>query len=345
MRRAALLLEVVVALTVLVAAMGLLGAQLVGGLELTRQSEQELRASLLSDRIVALVELDPNLQRRIAETPEGEELVDAFGPEYPGYFFGVTSEPVEQELQELHLITIRVLHQPSVEQPDSLDGVATMRTVALLKAAPGTIDLVSQAGLSEEQAEQLRQTIPIAGFDPHAVDLHQLVSLDPQALLEMLPALTALMGQLGTGGLTELLGQLGQDGLPSQLQGAGSPDDLANTIRQMAEAAGSEGLPRPPGQDGQGPPRPPNLQPPAGDGSGSRPPLPPGGRPGGQGPGRQGGRGQGGRGGQGGQDPRQPPVTEPQIDVGQGSGPNGEYTIEDLIRMRDEYERQQQGGR
>jgi len=107
--RAALLLEVVVALAVLVAAIGLLGAQLVGGMNMTFYSEEQLRASLLADRVLALVEMDPDMQRRLAEEDDFEDL---FGKEYPGYYWHIHTEPLERDKpDELKVVTIQVLYQ------------------------------------------------------------------------------------------------------------------------------------------------------------------------------------------------------------------------------------------
>jgi hypothetical protein len=331
-RRGALLLEVVIALAVLVAAMGLLGAQLAGGLEMVKYADTELRGSLLADRILALVQADPNMQKRMAEY---EELEDKFGDDYPGYFYYIKTEPVDRETQDLKVVTIRVLHQPNAEHPDSIDGAVVVRQLGLLRADPPKVDLIEQAGLSEDLAEQLRQLVPIAGFDPHAVDLHQLVAmLDEGTLQQLLPMLMPLLQQLQNGGLppewASLAGSVLGGGIPGGVVPGGSPpsgglppgtsaQDLADAIRQMAGNAGQQpppgaGLPpRPPMpgvNPGLGGPQPP--PPPAG--GGATPPPPP--------------RRNGG-----------PPPP------GRGSGANGEYTIEDLMRMRDAWEQQKGGGK
>ena len=49
-----------VALTILVIALGVLGGQLSTGIQMTGQAEQQVRASQFADRIMSLVELDRN---------------------------------------------------------------------------------------------------------------------------------------------------------------------------------------------------------------------------------------------------------------------------------------------
>lgn len=326
-RPAALLLEVVVALAVLVAAMGLLGAQLAGALNMTSYSEEQLRAALLADRILALVQLDPELQRLVAE----DDLIeDLFGEEYPGYFWRVTTEPLERDRpDELKLVTIQVLYQPVRELQESRSGISTatvLRQLAFFKGKPGTINLVEQAGLTEEQAEELRQAIPIPGFDPTAIDLQQLMAmLTSDQIMQLLPMLMPLLQQIAGGSLpAELAGLAEQFGSTLGPEGTGgtSPGDLAGAIGEAVRGA-------------QGP-----------RGAGTQPPPTPGRMPaaGGQTPGRAPAQAPV-AGGPGRTPAPSPPPAGGGVNIGRGSGPNGEYTIEDLMRMRDEYERLQGGGR
>ncbi len=331
---AALLLEVVVALAVLVAAMGLLGAQLAGGLNMTAYSEEQLRASLLADRIVALVQLDPDMQRQLAEQDDFE---DRFGDEYPGYFWHILTAPLDRDKpDDMKLVTVEVLYQPDKELQDSTSGINSalvLRHLAFFKGKPGTINLVEQAGLSDEAAEELRQAIPIPGFDPSAIDVQQLMAmLTPDQINQLLPMLMPLLQQIAGGNLSDLAG------LAEQISGALGPDamggmsaeDLTNMIQQAVGGAapgavpGRGGTPGPasPGSPGTGGRTPPASPPAGGSGQrGTTPPKPPTTPPAGGGAGSGNG-----------------------INIGQGSGPNGEYTLEDLMRLRDAYE-QQQGGK
>lgn len=325
-RRSAVLLEVVIALTVLVAAMGLLGAQLAGGLEMTAFSEEQLRATLLAEHLVALVRLDPRLAALMKENEKLEyactdetPLGYALAP-LPGTFWRIVNEPVNREDQEtLRRVVIEILRQPNPDRLDSSDGAEVVRQLVMLKAAPPKVDLVEQGGMTEAAAEMLRGLVPIPGFDPRAVDFQQLMTmLDEETLAQLMPYLDGVLGMLGGGGVptqwTQYADQFGVPGLGGRGgEGAGpgganiDANALADMIRQAVEAAGGTPPPAPP----PGPFRP----------GGGRPPAPPP------------------------NEGEPPPGPPPGFDIGQGSGPNGEYTIEDLMRLRDAYERQQGGGR
>jgi len=350
MKPAALLLEVVIALAVMTAALGLLGAQLAGGLDMTGAVEDQLNAALLGERALTLVQLDRTIQERIKEAGDVEAtLEDRFGSEYPGYFWRVNVRPVDRQTQDLSVVTVEVLRQPDARRADSPDGATVIRRLAFLKAPPARLDLVEDGGLDEGMVEQLRQMVQIPDFDPRAVDLQQLAALDPETLMQLLPQLTALLGmagQLSGGDLSGLQTQLGQ-----------LPPDAQQQLGQLLDGAGGPGGSRPPGvpgpRGGRGPQAGAGGAPPM---EGGGPPrgmrgnrgnrgnrgggdaqaggglpdggLPDGGPPGPRaGGGRRGGGGAGPGGGQG-------------LPPGQGSGPGGRYTIEDLMRMRDEARRQ-----
>lgn len=326
-RRSAVLLEVVIALTVLVAAMGLLGAQLAGGLEMTAFSEEQLRATLLAEHLVALVRLDPRLAALMKEnetleyactddTPLGYALAPL-----PGTFWRIVHEPVNREDQEtLRRVVIEILRQPNPDRLDSSDGAEVVRQLVMFKAAPPKVDFVGEGGMTEAQAEILRGLVPIPGFDPRAVDFQQLMTmLDEDTLAQLMPYLDGALGMLGGGGVpaawaqgANQFGEPGVGGRGGVGTGPGGADldanALADMIRQAVEAAG--GMSPPPG------PPPGSFRP-----GGRRPPAPPP------------------------NEGEPSPGPPPGFDVGQGSGPNGEYTIEDLMRLRDAYERQQGGGR
>ena len=82
--RAVMLLEIVVAMAVMVTAMGFLGAQLVSGIKMTMYTEEQTRASQLADRMLALLELDPNTVTQFV----AERQADGdFGEQYPEWFW------------------------------------------------------------------------------------------------------------------------------------------------------------------------------------------------------------------------------------------------------------------
>lgn len=245
--RAALLLEVVVALAIMVAALGMLGTQLVSGLEMTSEADRQTRGAELVDRLLALIEFDPEMESRLLE----EEQADGdFGDQYPGWFWEISFQPVEQ-VPGLGQVRATVLYQEDPDRQDSPEGARIIRQVVLLRAARGEIDLVEDFGMDEEAVAELADMLPME-FDPTAVDPQILVTLateDPEMLMQMLPALVPLLQQyfgsglegpaaqlLGPGGAAAL-GDLGGEA-GEKLQGM-----LGELGGQMGDLEGDLGLP------------------------------------------------------------------------------------------------------
>lgn len=309
---------------------------------MTSDSDQRTRAAALADRLLALVELDSEMQELILI----EEQTDGdFGDAYPGWFWEITFEPTEVE--GLGLVRVDVLYQENPEQRDSVEGATLIRRVVLLKAAPGRVDLVEDFGMNAEKIEELELLLPIGDFDPENLDIQALVAFateNPEVMMELLPAIMPLLQQFaGRAGGEAGQGPLGPGGLAAQLR-----EQLGGLSGEFGERGGEEfgG-----GEEGaEGPVRL-GDEPMGGAGSDgdSMGGFVPGGGPrgGGVGPGRRGGgrrgggasegdqprgggRRGGGRGGSSGSD------------AGAG-GDQPRYTIEDLLRMRDQLNRQ--GGR
>jgi hypothetical protein len=240
-RRAALLLEVVVALTILVAAMGILGAQLVGGLRITAQADEQARASQLADRILSLLSLDPAILQKFLEDPR--QKGDFGEEEMPGWFWEAVIEP--SGVEGLGRIQIDILYQDDARDRKNREGARIVKTVHLLKAAPKGIDLAADFGFTQEQIDQLAGNIPIPDFDPSNLNPQALAQLiTPETLMDLLPAMLPLIQQLGGGALPEgvspedLLGMLSGGGLPGGGGGGGSgdgggPNPLLDLIEQQ----------------------------------------------------------------------------------------------------------------
>jgi hypothetical protein len=253
--RGALLLEVLVALTILVFALGLLGAQLVGGMRLTAEADLQTRATQLSDRLLALLELDQNTAERFF----GDRQVEGdFGEANPGWFWRAAVEPTDVE--GLGRITIEILHQPDPRRQKDIRDALRVRRVHLLKADPARIDLAQDFGVDEQTLEEFAATIPIPGLDPRALDPQALVSLDPATLLELLPQLLPLIQQFapGLGQRLDALTGGGPLSDPNQLrellEGGPIPPELADLSGQFPQMPGGQaGQFAPPG-GGQRPP-------------------------------------------------------------------------------------------
>jgi hypothetical protein len=78
--------------------------------------------------------------------------------------------------------------------------------------------------MSEEQITELTDLIPITEFDPYAMNPQELVSLDPEMLLELLPQLLPLMQQF--------MNARGGGGPGGGGPGGGGPGNLQDLIRE-----------------------------------------------------------------------------------------------------------------
>jgi len=324
-------LEVVVALTILVAALGVMGAQLVAGLRLMGEADQQARAAALADRLLTMVEFDPELEEVIAQ----EKRMDGdFGLAYPGWFWELEFEPLEtegefvEEQVPLSQVHVRVLHQEDRERADDSAGAKLVREVVLLKAPRPKINLVEDFGMSQEQAEQLGAALPVGDLDLLALDPQVLVTLatqDPQTFLTLLEPLLPLIRQYFGAALSGQAGQFLQGGGPTGQAAAGeqagtggegemSIDDL---LRLEQELIGGQGGAGQGGRTGR----------PGAAGAPGQRRTPPGGGA---------GRGAGGRGGAG---------SGRNLPGPSGVGPDGQprYTIEDLMRLRDALTNQERG--
>lgn len=236
MRAGALLLEVVVSLAIMVAALGLIGAQLNGGLKMTAQAESATRAAELSDRMLALLELDQQMSERIFQ----ERHIDGdFGTEYPGYLWRAQVD--KTDIDGLGLVSLEILYQNDPERPTDIDGARLVRQLHLLKADPGRIDLGKDFGVPQETLDVVGPSLgAIPGLDPTQFDPQALAALPPEQLFAVLAQLLPILQQAGI-----IPPGMGLD--PNA-----SPDDLSAMIQSMVEAQGG-GMPgQVPGQGGEG---------------------------------------------------------------------------------------------
>ncbi len=238
--RAALLLEVVVALTVLVAVLGLLGAQLVNGLKMLDQARQRYRATQLVERPLMKLDLDDlDVEQFLAD----REAQGDFDVQYPGWFWRATAD--ETDIPGLWQVTLEILHAGDPQLADDIDSARVVQTVHLLKAQPVRVNLVRDFGLSEEQAQQLADALPV-DFDPLDFNPAEIANaLDAETLLEAMPALMPLMPVLVANrsvqpppGVTPV--SLGGSGSPGQAGGAGALAAGPNRPAGGATAAGGQ---------------------------------------------------------------------------------------------------------
>jgi hypothetical protein len=333
--RAALLLEVVLSMAILVSALGVFGAQLVSGLRATQAADLRTRAGALVERVLGLVEYDPEMQDRLLTE---EHIENEFGDDLPGWTYQIDFKPVE-EVAGLGQICISVLFESEDDVRSDVRGGRLLGQAFLLKATRAKINLVDDFGLPQEKVDEIAALMP-EGFDPTDFDPQKLIALareDPQMIMSLLPALLPLIQQyLGQSGslptgfqLPAGLGGLLDGSMPGgDATGALSPQELAELEALGAGLIGGGGRGGPGGGQTRGALRPPGGGPPPGAGS-----VTP--RSGGRG--ARGGQSGGGgsSGGRSGRGARPAPG---------GAGGGQHYTIEDLMRLRDQLQTQQGGG-
>ncbi len=216
-RRGALLLEVIVAMTILVASLAMIGAQLRGGVRNAIVGEELLQGSMLADRLAARLELDLALQQQVFDEQTRE---DDFGDQYPRWFWRLEIEPlidqeapVDNEIEDdpaapVFEISLEILYQDDPLRPDDISDARVVRQVRMLKAAPTQIDLERDYGMAEEQIAQLQELMP--NLDPENVNPQELIdelTRDPETMMTMMADILPLMQTLAAGGLSGTNGQ------------------------------------------------------------------------------------------------------------------------------------------
>ncbi|MCA9242334.1 MAG: hypothetical protein KDA32_00155 [Phycisphaerales bacterium] len=272
-RRAVLLLEVIVALTIMVTALGLLGAQLISGVRMIEATEEQSRASQIADRLMARLDVDRAnffLEVEPEITTDGDAKVwsGRFGDANRGFFWRRTEAPVDPENIDngLRVVSIEVLRQTDRDKLDSIDGAAVVRELHMLQAAEeeGRIDMAEDFGATESELEFFAGLTEQFGLDPASFDPQEFVQAlprDPAELIAMVaanPALLQLFQTLGSGVMAGGAGGAGgADGNPLDGFDPGALGDLGGAFGGGGQTGGRGG------QNGAG----------AGGGNNNGPPL------------------------------------------------------------------------
>jgi hypothetical protein len=241
-RRAVLLLEIIVALSIMVFALGVISAQLVGGLRMIEEVDEQTRAIQFTDRMLAVLELDPEA---IAKIGEEQQIDGDFGRQHEGWFWRATLIPIPA-MVGLGQVSLEILHQEDPTKLRTIEGARVVRAVRLLKAAPQPIDVVADFGVPEEQAALFAETSPFPEINPGALDPQLIAQLiTPETLMEILPVLMPLLAQMSGGQLPQdlspedLIGMLNGErpGGPAGPGGDGGGNPEAEGIRGLIESA------------------------------------------------------------------------------------------------------------
>jgi hypothetical protein len=250
LRPGVLLLEVVVALTIMVAAMGILGAQLVSGIRMTQEAEELTRAAQLADRMLALLELDPNTVARFVSERQAD---GDFGEQYREWFWRAYAEELKEtenleEQQRLSRVTIEILHQRGAGRGGDLEDARVVRRLHLLKAAPAMIDLEEDFGVPADKVATITELIssiaPDAINENGEIDIRILMQYTgAEDLFALMPMLAGLAeGGFGGGDLGGLLGGQGLSGdaINSFLQAGVSGGMPADMIQGLLGGVGGD---------------------------------------------------------------------------------------------------------
>ncbi len=192
-RRGALLLEVILALTILFMGMSLIGIQLQTSIKIGYDNERRTQALLLAE--AKLAQLDSgaiNLQREMGAdgVMEGD-----FGRSFPGFFFRFTMVE-HDDLEDIFEVTTEILYGPPEDdlEPGDIEDAKAVLVLYSFRATPPTLNLQRDFGVSDEQIEELAASLP-PDLDPLDFSPAAFAEMDLATLMELMPQLLEIFGQ------------------------------------------------------------------------------------------------------------------------------------------------------
>ncbi len=224
-----MLLEVVIAIGLLVLGLAVIGAQIQQSSFRAHRTDEIARVVSLAESKIA--EIDTGLVE-----PE-QEIEDEFGRLFPEYAWRITLE--QAGVPDLWLVKLEILRDPTrdIEQDFDFDVAQVEGVYYMLRLTPRRLDLTTDFGMEDEQAEKLNENLSSLGGD--AIDVHDFdpslfKNLDMDQIAQMLPILMQAFGMKGSE-LLNLLPPEMQQQFQSVLQDT-NPDEL----QQEAEDALNE---------------------------------------------------------------------------------------------------------
>ncbi len=192
-RRGALLLEVILALTILFMGMSLIGIQLQTSIKIGYDNERRTQALLLAE--AKLAQLDSgaiNLEREMGAdgVMEGD-----FGKSFPGYFFRFTMEE-HDDLEDVFEVSTEILYGAPEEdlEPGDIEDAVAVLVLYSFRATPPTLNLQRDFGVSDEQIEELAASLP-PDLDPLDLSPAAFAEMDLATLMELMPQFLEIFGQ------------------------------------------------------------------------------------------------------------------------------------------------------
>lgn len=247
----------VVALSILLVAMAVVGATFRNGSQNVMLAERMNQAQLLTERL--LTEMDVGLIP--LNVPEqgmpNEELSGWFGEDAPPGMSWKLEITSDENLPDMLKVGVSIF----LGDPEASDDQhQRLLTTYVVRVIPRPLNLETDFGFTQEQMDQLTEAIPggAAILDPTQFDPRMIASLDIETLRELLPALIQALGGGMLGGQLDSILQAAQRGDLSGLQ------NLGNQLSGLQQQGGGALPLTPGGLPGVAPGGPAPGQPPGG---------------------------------------------------------------------------------
>jgi hypothetical protein len=249
--RGSALLEVVISLSILVVAMGVVGFAFRNCQLNLDRSERVTRAMLLADQVLTNIDLGILSVTSQAESSQGQgNLTEVSG------VFGVDAPPgmsyrVQAGTDNALPGVIRLYIEIYAGDPDDESHQLILATSAL-RAPPRSIDLERDFGLPAEQTQKIQDQIPGGSqvFDPKNFDPRALASMDMDTLIQMLPLLMQAFGGAALAGHMDEIMDAARSGDIQKLQDIAqeaAPSGMLPNPTKAGNSSGQQG-PAPSGQ-------------------------------------------------------------------------------------------------
>lgn len=190
-RRAAMLLEIVLALTLLFISMAIIGIQINTSVNLGYRSERKTQALMLAE--AKLAQLDTGV------ITLDREIDGDFGKSFPGYFWRFYFEE-DEDVENLWDVKLEILYGPyeSDLEPGDIDDATVITTLHTMRPTPATLNLQRDFGLTEEKLAEISEDLPIGIIDPTDINPAMFAEMEIEDLMDIMPMLIETFG-LGFG--------------------------------------------------------------------------------------------------------------------------------------------------
>lgn len=219
--RGVMLLEVLLALSILMLTIAVLGAAIRNGALWAERAERVSRATVLTDDLLARLDLGVLVNPADLQTGQEREVSGDFGDQGPaGLSWALKMEPDQNE-PELMRVRVDVIEGDAAANPDD---AKILLTTHVIRAKPRAINLKNDFGMTDEQLKLLTEAIPGGSqvLDPENFDPTSLARMDMNQLAELLPLIMTALGGAGGAGALGGMGDLSQLG-EGAMQGGGLP--------------------------------------------------------------------------------------------------------------------------